>query len=121
MTLYEFNQVGYNSMPPMTKEELDEAKTLVKEYLRKTQSDYYMLLNNEEHYYTVFHRVTRYPIDTADAVCNRIFSIAQELGTLKAVEIDNTFAGVQFWITDNWDDKTKMYGLFDYARGVICI
>lgn len=118
MTMYEFNQVGYASLPNLTEQDIDEAKNIIINFLRRVNVNYYMLLNNEEHYYTVFERVTTYPLDVTLGLCNEILSCVKELGNLKAIEHNEVMDGIEFWVTDK-DGKCKMYGLFDYTWGVI--
>lgn len=117
MTVYELNKVGYNAQPGMIGSEIEAAKEEIRKYLRQGDREFYMLLNNDEHYYTVFQRRTKYPIDASSQLCDTIFEVIEELGTLKSVEYNNLIKGYEFWVTN--DDLTKMYALFDYDWGVI--
>lgn len=54
MTLYELNQAGYASLPKMTKAELDTAKEDIITFLRSHDSQYYMMLNHDNKYFTLF-------------------------------------------------------------------
>ena len=112
MTLYELNQAGYASLPNMTKTEIQKAKDSLLQYLTTFDSNTYMLLNNESHYYTIFMYKSRH--DYLKMV-NEIFSLVLELGDLKGIERNGSY--VEFWITK--DSECKMYMLFDYERGVI--
>lgn len=54
MTLYELNQAGYASLPKMTKAELEKAKGNIITFLDSNDSRYYMMLNHDNKYFTLF-------------------------------------------------------------------
>ena len=112
MNLYEFNQAGYRSLPTMTDKQLEQAKNVIIQYLTTFDGEYYMLLNNENRYYTLF---TYNKNHKYFSMTQEILSIASELGELKAVERNGNV--VEFWISDN--DNCHMYVLLSYDQGVI--
>lgn len=121
MTLYEMNQMGYASLPKMAKSEIETMKSKIRDWLvgmfmrsENDSSDYFLLLNNESHYYTVFNWCK----GSVDDLLNEVFSIVKELGTLKSIEPTENNGAWEFWITGQ-DAVTRMYLLFDYTRGVI--
>lgn len=123
MTLYELNQAGYAAMPKMAKSKIIEKQDKVSEWLKdivKTYDSetniYFMLLNNDLHYYTLFNWLASGG-GTDDTVAREIFSIVKDLGTLKSIELNDDGAW-EFWITSP-DATTNVYCLFDYTRGVI--
>ena len=121
MTLYEFNQTGYTNLPKMAKSEINTMKERVTSWINdidKAHQDeenvYFMLLNNESHYYTIFNWGESFGSEVAD----EIFSIVKDLGTLKSIEPTETGDAWEFWVTGQ-DAVTRMYLLFDYTKGVI--
>lgn len=113
MQLYELNQAGYASLPPLSKKEREKAYNKIIKFLNEISGNYYMMLNHNKRYFTLFTYghdkiVPQYMGDT-------ILEIAESLGTLKAVE-DNGHM-LEFWIDDG--DSCDMYALFNYDRGVI--
>lgn len=126
MTLYELNQAGYTNLPKMSKSQIESARDKIADWIQATLQDhggeniYYILLNNDLHYYTIFN--WRY-IDSrngggdSEDVVREIFSIVKDLGTLKSIEFNDNGAW-EFWITSP-DATTNAYYLFDYTRGVI--
>lgn len=112
MNMYEFNQISYSSVPDMTEEELDKAKKNLRTFLQNNIADYYLLLNNEAHYYTVFNYVNTLKIKE---MTETIMEIVLELGSIKAIEIEDD--KVEFWIMH--ENECKVFYLFDYTQGVI--
>ena len=55
-TMYDINKDLVSKINDLTKEELEEKKNLVIEFLENTDNHYYMLLCNERKDYTIFHR-----------------------------------------------------------------
>lgn len=112
MNLYELNQSGYQSLPKMTKTEIESAKAKIRESFDLDQFNYTMLVCNELHYYTLFCKTTQF---WSMDLMNELFEIAKDLGQLKAVEITDSM--VELWISK--DGECHMYAFFDYDRGVI--
>lgn len=124
MTLYEMNQAGYAAMPKMAKTKIESAKSKISDWLTEIlriydseTNIYFMLLNNESHYYTIFNWQAFGGGDDQN-LAHEIFSIVKDLGTLKSIEPTKTGDAWEFWITSS-DAVTRMYLLFDYTRGVI--
>ena len=128
MTLYEMNQMGYANLPKMAKSEVETMKSKISDWLTEIlhiydseTNIYFMLLNNESHYYTIFNWRALAAEDgggDSEGLIREIFSIIKDLGTLKSIEPTETGDAWEFWITGQ-DAVTRMYLLFDYTRGVI--
>ena len=112
MTLYEMNQIAYNKLPKMPKAEIRRATEKLEQFLTEHDSKYYMMLNVDGRYYTVYtynqeHDVKKMAFEMID--------VAKTLGILKGIEVQDDM--VEFWIQQ---DKTcSMYAMFDYTQGVI--
>lgn len=116
MTQYEFNKMGYGSLPKMSKSRIRANTDELAKWLDKTEGEYWLLLNNESHYYTfyVWHDCT------SMAFAEDVVSLVRDLGTLKSIEPNSTKDAYEFWITD-MAGETRMYLLFPYDKGVIVI
>ena len=113
MTLYEFNQAGYSNMPDMTEEQIKKAyKDVVIPFLEQHPSSYYLLLNNDQHYYTFF---VFNEFSVIDHLAGELVSLAQELGPIKSIEVSGD--ALELWISYN--NSTEAFMFFDYQRGVI--
>lgn len=112
MTLYELNQAGYASLPKMTKAELEKAKGNIITFLDSNDSRYYMMLNHDNKYFTLF----TYENDAnKNKMASEIISVSKTLGEIKAIEINGNI--VEIWILHG--EKCDMYVFFDYTKGVI--
>ena len=129
MTLYELNQAGYAALQKMAKSKVEAMRSRVNEWLHNNlhQYDaktniYYMLLNNDTHYFTIFNWLAPNEEKNCGAMpeelSKEIFDIAKDLGTLKSIEYNEKNDSWEFWITGQ-DAITRMYLLFDYTKGVI--
>lgn len=112
-TFYEFNQQNYHALPNMPENAFEGARDNLVEWLENHKSTYYMLLNNDKHYYTVFVNKTNW----TKGLANEVISIARELGNVKSIEKSNDNAAYELWISD--DETCHCYFLFDYTQGVI--
>lgn len=117
MTLYEFNKAGYASLPDMTQDALYKASIYVKDFLeQKTPfSKYWLLLSNENKYYTIFHRNSQN--FSFNNLTSEVMDIVSSLGGIKNIEKDSSGNALEFWIDCN--GECCLFLLFDYTRGVI--
>ena len=81
MTLYEMNQIAYNKLPKMPKTEIRRATEKLEQFLTKHDSKYYMMLNVDGRYYTVYtynqeHDVKKMPFKTPNVLATSIISKA---------------------------------------------
>lgn len=113
MNLYEFNKNLYKSVPAMS---ASNVQTVIKEYLEKYPSSFYLMLNHDKHYYTVFHVEDIDHMITNKSV-HTIWSIVRELGEVVDAMIgDNGM--LEFWIRQD-PETILMFGFFNYERGVV--
>ena len=118
MTLYELNKANYLNLPTLRKESLNESTILIKNFITKhLGGKYYMLLNNDLHYYTVF--TYKSPLSTAEDMANELIDLAAELGDVKAIEVNDENDYIEVWIAR--DDDCDVYLFFNYDRGVITV
>lgn len=113
MNLYEFNQNVYASLPPLDKDGLKKAEKNLIQYLTTFDSNYYMLLNNESRYYTLFTYKNK--IHDYHTMASEILSIVKGIGTVKGIERNGPV--IEFWIMH--EEQCKIFMLFDYERGVV--
>ena len=113
MTLYEMNQIAYNKLPKMPKAEIRRATEKLEQFLTEHDSKYYMMLNVDGRYYTVYTYNQEHDIKK---MAFEMIDVAKRTGiTASLDEVENDM--VEFWIQQ---DKTcSMYAMFDYTQGVI--
>lgn len=114
--LFELNQGAMTAMPAMKAEAIKEAKQLVADFVKEKDSNYFMLLSNEQKYYTVF--ITGFDTGTNfnyEKIEDAVFDCLQDRGILK--DVSETLGAIEFWITE--EKNSYVYYLFDYRGGVI--
>lgn len=116
MTVYELNQAGYASLPKMTKAELEDAVDTLVNFLKDNDSNYYVMINNEINYYTLY----TYSGNTHnyENMAREMIDVAKTLGKIKAIEKPDNNTYVEFWILCE-DNICRMYPMFNYEKGVI--
>lgn len=119
MNIYEVNKGLYLNVPPMEEEPI---KKVILDFLQGHESCYYLMLNHDIHYYTMFHANT-FNIDektfvlVIDKMVDEIYSIIADLGPVVDIINNQETAMLEIWI--KYDGDPMMFGLFDYTRGVV--
>lgn len=111
INLMELNSMLITQMPELESTEKGEKEIL--NYVNTTRVNYYMLLNNELRYYTVFHKNKK---RNATSIEKEVIECAKELGAIKSIG-PNEDGVIEIWITDG--DKSYPLYFFDYEKGVI--
>lgn len=111
---YEVNQNLIYSWPSLTKKEIEKSKEMLEEF--KSQSDCFMLLNNELHYYTVFLISDAYT--QQDKFSDVLIEVLEDLSlSIKSIE-KTEFNTIEIWLIDK-NNKSRAFYLFDYSGGLI--
>lgn len=118
MSLYELNQNVVSQMPTLDEYVLDVKETLIKSFIKETKNKYYMLLNNEWHYYTVFVVGLLNPPKDSGPVQREITTCLFKMGEVKSIELTEDNKAVEIWVTGD-DNKAHVFYLFPYDNGVI--
>ena len=117
MTLYELNQANYGKLPALDEAGCFSAKQAIENYLDWHRADYYMLLNHELRYFTLFHQESP---QFRHITKGNIYAILEELGEIKSIELTNDSMALECWVSLNNDpEDTHVFVLFDYDRGVV--
>lgn len=114
-SLYQINQAIYTSMPELSEEEIIKRKEIIFNYtVDFYNSNYFMLLNNENRYYTLFD--TGNGEKAPNAVEDEVINCLHELGAIKEIELTDQNT-IECWVTK--DNISSVYYFFDYSQGVI--
>ena len=117
LTLYDVNKLTMPNLPDLTDEQIKDAKKKIAQFI-PSKSRYWMLLNNEKRYYTVFHLVDNKSICLVPKIEDEIIECLKELGTIKSIEkVDDDV--IEAWVIDKDDETPYVYYLFNYDKGVI--
>jgi hypothetical protein len=116
MNLYSFEQDAQGKLPDYTDADILKAKRRVQDFLSSNPSQYYMMLCNEERYYTLYTFTGYYKFAE---MAEEIIDIASHIGAIKDVSISDEHDAMLFWIVPDGDDLPHLYALFDYTQGVV--
>lgn len=117
ISLYDVNKMVVPNLPDLTDEQLEEATKLIADFVPE-KSKYWMLLNNERKYYTVFCLADDRGISLAPKIEDEIIECLKEQGSIKSIEkIDDST--IEAWVANQEDETAYVYYLFNYDKGVI--
>lgn len=113
LSLYEINQQVISQLPSPTEEKKKEIFDTIRDYIYKTcpMNKYFMLLNNELRYYTIFERTKTTDEDFILCLKDCLASV----GDIKTIEEENGAIGI--WVTTT--AYCHCLYLFPYDEGVV--
>lgn len=118
LNLYELNKMAYAKMPVLEEgsEEWTNAIHKVIDYVALlNDKDYFMLLNNELHYYTIFHILSL--SESINSISMEITDCIKSIGQLIDIEKNEATNTLECWIKQ--DKNIYMFLFFPYDQGVI--
>ena len=123
VSLYELNQGIINGMPALSGDEVLKRAQLFFDWVAENKGNYYMLLNNELHYYTIFHNHNHagFPDDdpiNIDDFWSELLDTLKYAGTIKEMEVDTNGAW-SIWIDWHNQKTCHCFYLFPYDEGVV--
>ena len=122
VSLYDFNRANMGQFPILsTEEELNGAKNIILDFLCRDEMSYYMLLNHETRYFTLFEFSNGVKSDgRREAMANDVIEcmLNCRYGILD-ICYDNAGTALEVWVKDLDTDTVYMYLLFPYDFGVI--
>ena len=122
VNMYEFNQVNMAKLPVLkTSSEIRGAKRVIKNFLNAKPASYYMLLNHDNHDFTLFSfkngvmteaKINLMADDIVECMENR------EYGLLD-INLNTSEDALEVWVKDFEKETAYMYLLFPYDFAVI--
>lgn len=122
VSMYDFNRANMGKLPLLDEEGVEGAKNVVRKFLtRQTENFYYMLLNHENRYFTLFEfthniksddRINTMADDVIECMLNCGFGIID-------INEDEIGMALEVWVKDVETEAVHMYLLFPYDFGVI--
>lgn len=120
-TLYDANKSIMSKQAPISaKEWSDKSKALV-EFCKKTQNQYYMLLNRETYNFTLFnfHSSNNHAsLNTRKLIYDELKICLQNRGEVLSIELTEQEDAYEIWIRDD-EQNILVYYFFPYDIGVI--
>lgn len=115
VSIYDLNRQAIGQLPKHTIEQLEEDKNKINEFANTTNGTYYMMLNNDVRYFTIFTHSNKEEelknLGEAAIVC------AQDLGTVQSLDVNEN--SVEIWVKTNTEYETICLYLFPYDAGVV--
>ena len=124
MGLYELNAQIMEQLPNMSKESLANKKALFKEFINKTDNNYYMLYGKEISYFTLFNTLGSnigyigYEIfhDFYECLLDCLYNI----GEIKSIDLTKSQDAFEIWAKTPEGKITCLY-FFPYDTGIVYI
>ena len=123
ISLYDLNRANMGQLPVLTtKEELEGAKKVIRDFLEEDQfAFYYMLLNHENRYFTLFEFTHDVKSDGRRAEMAEDVIICMQNCDFNIIDVNHNEYGnaLEVWVKHKETDAVHMYLLFPYDFGVI--
>lgn len=120
-TLYNLNKdIMLKQEPISLKEWSDKSKEIV-EFCKKTQNQYYMLLNRETYNFTLFDfssKNNHSSLNTRKLIYNELKICLLNRGEVLSIELTQQEDAYEIWIRDD-EQNILVYYFFPYDNGVI--
>ena len=113
MTVYDINKAAYKQQKTLSRDKILSYLPQINKFLTINPSNYYMLLNNELHYYTMFV----WKNGAVNDMTSELLKVVKSLGEVKGIEVQIDM--IEFWVYDKEKDDCFIYPFFSYAEGVI--
>ena len=115
MTTYELNRLAYAQLPILadSSSERGIALRVLDEYIHNNEGHYFMLLNNDARYYTIFSMYDNFEESYISAIDDCIRAI----GDLICIEYNEEMNSCECWFKIG--NEASMYVFFVYDMGVI--
>ena len=120
LSLFEYNKQLMEQLPVMSDEAIYDAGDMINQYWIKTYNEFYMMLNNNKHYYTIFTDIqTSFSNNEFNTLGDAVITCCKEMGNIKAIDLNEETDAIEIWITT--EEDTDCYILFPYNSGVVTI
>lgn len=121
MNLYDYAKMFVNNMEKISEEDLKIGKTLIRNYLRERDQEFYMLLCREIYDFTIFQNELHMSEGWND---EEFFSaildcFANRNMTIKQINRAEDTSAIEIWVQK--EDQSFCFYLFPYDLGVIKI
>lgn len=122
LNLYELNKNVISQLPFLDRKENEKTfrKKLNEFKENNKNSNYFMLLNNELHYFTILTlNQIKNKIGELSTFENTIIDLIYEIGQIYSLEFTEDNSAIEIWIKPNGYDEPHVFYLFNYSEGVV--
>lgn len=116
-TLYDLNKdIIEKNIEPLNKEQLEEKKELIFNYIEKIENKYYMVLCHEKRDYTIFSVLNfNNKKEIANILLDECFPNRNAL--IKSIELIKDEDAIEIWVS--MENESFCYYLFGYDNAII--
>ena len=113
-TIYDMNKMYYNSLPKMKTSDIKEKSALFADYMKHKANQYYIFMNNELRYFTLFTEGT----NETRSFISKLQSCLQALrADVLSIELSENGQAIEIWV--RIDKTVYMFPFFAYDMGVV--
>lgn len=119
VVLYTMNRsIIAQNFPHADENKIKQFRSIITKWLEENDANYYMLLNNELHYYTIFKFD---PTGTYEHFNDELIDVFKYVGPIRDIHVDNNGAIAIWadWNCDKDDTLPHCFYLFNYDKGVV--
>ena len=118
-TVYDLNkQLVETAEKVISPYKLNEKKKIIKQFIRESKDNYFMLLCNERRDYTLFNIISDKEEDKLNELAN-IFvdECLQNRGNIKGIDLTENKDAIEVWLSI--EGESYCYYFFPYNAGVV--
>ena len=118
LSLFDMNAQIIKQQGPLDEAGLKNAEVILEDYFNfSPKAKYYMLLNHNKSYYTVFNVTESWDWDY-ETFSQAVISCASDLGKIYSVTRTEDNQAIEIWVCDE-DDTIHCLYLFNYDKGIV--
>lgn len=124
LSLYDMNAQIMNQLPTLSKEDMQAKKQTFKDFLRKTENNFYMLYGKEISYFTIFHNLDPDIGYIGYQIYTDFYEVLLEclhnIGEVKSFDLTEAEDAFEVWVKVDEDKTTCLY-FFPYDSGIVYV
>ena len=116
-TEYELMKTAVLQLPTYNQAQLEQAKNEIIKFKENNPSDYYMMLNRDYNYYTLF-QYDKNNHKKEDKFEQAVLECIMSQGEVKSISYPKGDMKLEYWVKTDTDECSVGY-IFDYTEGVV--
>lgn len=118
-TVYDLNkQLVETAEKVISPYKLNEKKKIIKQFIRESKDNYFMLLCNERRDYTLFNIISDKEEDKLNELANVfVDECLQNRGNIKGIDLTENKDAIEVWLSI--EGESYCYYFFPYNAGVV--
>lgn len=113
ISFYDMNKQLISQLSPLSKEEIANKMSVIKDYVSNSMNTFYMLYGKEISYFSVFVHDTQ----NTETIEDIVIECLNNLGPIYSIELVNDDTAIEAWVQCE-NNPTCLY-FFSYDQGII--